>query len=762
MSNNNNNNKKLSVPHRRLNNLLGQLSLNECSAGSNDRDVGQVKYADLPDVSDGPAILKKERSAASFDVHVMTNVLDGSETLTQLKELIISMMESDETLNDPNRFDLSRPEARISTMKKIKQTMELKRAGAGNAARAELESKSKEAAELDKDKLDTAPSEMEEAFYWAMSHIDAGWSTRMGVHFGLFANAIAGQATNELREKLWEDVQVMRIIGCFAMTELGHGSYIRGFETTATFDIKSQQFIINSPTLTSTKWWIGLAGQTATHTVAFARLLIPNTKGEVVDYGVHSFLVQIRDPATGKPLPGIRVGDCGAKMGRNGLDNGWIQFHSVRIPREHMLMRWAQVSPEGVYSNPPKAQLSYGSLINGRVSIVAGSSEAAKKALTIAIRYSAVRRQFPSPTFAAGAEATSSNSKEMQILDYQSHQNRLIPLLAGTYAFHFTSVQMKKHFTAVQKEIFTNDDFEISNLNTLHATSAGLKAFSTWWCNDAIEQCRQSCGGNGYSAYSGLSGLLADFAVMCTWEGDNTVLAQQTARFLLNAAAKSQKGEKLDGFTSYLAGGFASLNTPEMKSFPARTDADLLNPDLQLLAHRRLAIDHIQRCVHRLDAETARTGSKSEAWNECMVDLVESARAHCYYYVVYCFVEAVKELSKNQAFVKAGVPQILKKLCDLFALVNISNNLAGYLETGYINQAQATAIRHKVRVLCKEIRKEAIPLTDAFNFPDFLLNSALGGYDGDVYKKYFETVLNAPNSTVTPYWNDLVKPLVTE
>jgi len=88
---------------------------------------------------------------------------------------------------------------------KIKQTMELKRAGVANTTRAELESKSKEAADLDKDKLETAPSEMEEAFYWAMSHVDAGWSTRMGVHFGLFANAIAGQATNELREKLWYD-----------------------------------------------------------------------------------------------------------------------------------------------------------------------------------------------------------------------------------------------------------------------------------------------------------------------------------------------------------------------------------------------------------------------------------------------------------------------------------------------------------------------------------------------------------------------------
>jgi acyl-CoA oxidase len=58
------------------------------------------------------------------------------------------------------------------------------------------------------------------------------------------------------------------------MTELGHGSYIRGFETTAIYDRSKDEFVINSPTDTSTKWWIGMAGQTATHSIVFARLLI--------------------------------------------------------------------------------------------------------------------------------------------------------------------------------------------------------------------------------------------------------------------------------------------------------------------------------------------------------------------------------------------------------------------------------------------------------------------------------------------------------
>ena len=101
----------------------------------------------------------------------------------------------------------------------------------------------------------------------------------------------------------------MRIIGCFAMTELGHGSYVQGIETTAKFDASSQEFVISSPTVTSTKFWIGLAGQTATHCVCYARLF---TKGE--RRNVHAFLVPLRDRHTGIPLPGIDIGDCGAKM----------------------------------------------------------------------------------------------------------------------------------------------------------------------------------------------------------------------------------------------------------------------------------------------------------------------------------------------------------------------------------------------------------------------------------------------------------------
>lgn len=62
-------------------------------------------------------------------------------------------------------------------------------------------------------------------------------------------------------------------------------------------------------------------------------------------------------------------------------------------------MKWTKVSEDGKYEKPPKAQLSYGALIGGRVGIIQDSADAAKKALTIAIRYGILFRPMNNYTY---------------------------------------------------------------------------------------------------------------------------------------------------------------------------------------------------------------------------------------------------------------------------------------------------------------------------------------------------------------------------
>lgn len=144
----------------------------------------------------------------------------------------------------------------------------------------------------------------------------------------------------------------MRILGCYAQTELGHGSNISGFETTATLDLKTDEFVIHSPTVTSTKYWPGGLGLWANYALVFARCLVEGNY-----FGIQPFVVPIRDLETHNPLPGIKVGDIGPKLGYHTTDNGYLMFNQVRIPRTNMLARFSYIDKEGTFEmrGNPKA-----------------------------------------------------------------------------------------------------------------------------------------------------------------------------------------------------------------------------------------------------------------------------------------------------------------------------------------------------------------------------------------------------------------------
>lgn len=128
-------------------------------------------------------------------------------------------------------------------------------------------------------------------------------------------------------------------MGCYAQTELGHGSDVQRLETTATYNKDTDTFTINTPTISAAKWWIGDLGMHCTHAAIFAQLVIDKKK-----YGIHCFLVPVRDPKTFKTLPGVEAGDIGPKQGFNTKDNGYVIFNNTTIPRKNMLMKYHVVS----------------------------------------------------------------------------------------------------------------------------------------------------------------------------------------------------------------------------------------------------------------------------------------------------------------------------------------------------------------------------------------------------------------------------------
>ena len=445
--------------------------------------------------------------------------------------------------------------------------------------------------------------------------------------------------------------------------KLGHGSNVAGLETTATFDRLSDEFIIHSPTLTSTKWWIGGAAHTCTHAAVYANLIVDGKK-----YGVKTFVVQLRDTKTFQLMNGILIGDCGAKMGRHGIDNGWIQFTHVRIPRSHMLMKHSKVKRDGTVIEPPLAQLAFGALINGRVTMITDSGNISKKAVTIAIRYAAVRRQF-------GAD---DSGIETKLLDYPIHQHRLMPLLAQAFAMHFTGIEVSQMFEDLMAKLEGLDPNDksakqvLESLKELHGTSAGLKAFCTWNALHTIDQCRQALGGHGYSAYAGLASLYADFAVQCTWEGDNTILTLQAGRYLINCYRECQKGIKQQGGVSYLN----ILDQLLTKKCGKNIDLNVIGEAYWVVAANvvKKAGDDYNACIEKgLSVE--------DAYEECSQARLFAAKIHSYGYLYHRFKDGISKAPSN-------LKTVLDTLCELYGLYNIAELSGPFLQYQYFSPLQ--------------------------------------------------------------------------
>lgn len=89
--------------------------------------------------------------------------------------------------------------------------------------------------------------------------------------------------------------------------------------------------------------------------------------------------------------PGVEIGEIGPKLGMKGVNNGFLGFDNVRVPRKNMLMKNAKVLEDGTYVKAPSSVLTYGTMMFVRVVIIRDMANYLSKAVTIVTRYSAVR-----------------------------------------------------------------------------------------------------------------------------------------------------------------------------------------------------------------------------------------------------------------------------------------------------------------------------------------------------------------------------------
>ncbi|KAL4925367.1 acyl-CoA dehydrogenase/oxidase [Aspergillus undulatus] len=666
----------------------------------------------------GPDLLAKERSQSNIAVEDLANHLLDHDNFLGRQSKVLPIVQQEPLLNKSNQANLSRPHRFKLALARGKLLRRLADKHAWSAAEHEM-------AEYLVD--DVSPYML---------------------HMGMFSTTVREQGSDEQRGYWLPRIERWEIIGAYAQTELGHGSNVRGLELTARYDVARSEFVLHSPTLTASKWWNGTLGRTANYAVVVAQLMLPNpgSKGkegegmEYVSYGPHPFIVQVRDMKTHQPFEGIVIGDIGPKYGYATMDNAYMLFNNFRIPHSAMLSRYSKVDPStGLYTKPAQSAVVYGTLTYMRSKMIQHARLVLARAVTVAVRYTAIRLQFPN-------RDGSPNGPELPVLDYPTVQIRIFPLLATTFALHYTGLAMQSIYTSTRKEIEAG---EFGSLAYMHSMSSGLKSLCTTLAADGIETCRRALGGHGYGGGSGLIQLNNDYLSKPTVEGDNWMIAQQTAAYMikkmadaLGGAGTASNDETDVQFRVYLPLVESSGN--------GECTYDILENDRELVGsfqHRATALAYEvyqARVIHK------------KPWTTLMMQFHKLSKAQSQSILVTQFYEALN----TNTDLPRSTRTVLWDLFRLFALFTLEADRYEFFAHNAASRAQLDLVPERISILMSRIRPHAVRLVDVWKIPDYLLDSALGRYDGRVYEDLFHRAhcLNPLNEvTVNPnYWEDEV------
>ncbi|KAK5581553.1 hypothetical protein RB653_001589 [Dictyostelium firmibasis] len=555
------------------------------------------------------------------------------------------------------------------------------------------------------------------SWFESISMCDPSISLKFAVQYNLWGGTILFLGTKKHHDKYLSDIGSGKLLGVFGLTELGHGSNVNGLETIATFDTTTQEFIINSPTWESQKYWPGNISKHGKMATVFARLLLKNNNSSK-DMGIHAFVVPIRSGEShnnkyGELLPGVTVRDISLKSCYNGIDNGGLSFKNVRIPRENMLDRFSRVDENGVYHSEIPSNRHFAMTMSvffiGRLCLSLNALCLMKSGLSIAIGYAKNRHQFAT---------TTKSKKEIPILVYSTTQLRLIPYIARSYALDCAH--------KVIADLLTNNGTNTAK-DVIHSYSSGFKAITSWASVESLQLSREVLGGQGFRLCNRIPMLLNHADLITTGEGDNTVLCQQVTKFLLakyHSVIKSSEPSNFKGELAYInsitsqppiigGGGGGDHSLTELISIPFHK---------WLLEKREYILIKTlhSRLYGRLDDELIEPNTERwfSNWNQSLPLCKMITKANVDRLTQSFFLQKINQLASSFS-ADTNTIYLLKNLCRLDTLCQIQKDLGFFINNGLlVGESIWIQLQDEITHLSRDISPHAHLLTEAFAIPN--------------------------------------------